>query len=202
MFLEHELAADGYTGCEIRPTPTRTEIIIRATKTREVLGEKGQRIRELTSVIQKRFGYRDGGVELYAERVMNRGLSAVAQAESLRFKLAQGLPVRRAVYGVMRNVMENEAKGVEVMISGKGRTQRAKGMKFVDGYLKKSGAAAKTFIDLAVRNVLLKSGILGIRVTIMLPWDPTGKKGPKDPLPDVVRILKPKKTDVHTTAAQ
>ena len=48
-FFEQELAEDGYTGCEVRPTPTRTEIIIRATRTKTVLGEKGQRIRELTA---------------------------------------------------------------------------------------------------------------------------------------------------------
>jgi ribosomal protein S3 len=36
-------------------THARTEIIIRATHTQEVLGEKGRRIRELTSLVQKRF---------------------------------------------------------------------------------------------------------------------------------------------------
>ena len=30
--------------------------------------------------------------------------------------------------------MENEAKGVEVIVSGKLRSQRAKAMKFCDGY--------------------------------------------------------------------
>lgn len=34
-------------------------------------------------------------MELYAERVNNRGLCAVAQAESLRYKLLGGLAVRR-----------------------------------------------------------------------------------------------------------
>ena len=53
--LTRELAEDGYAGVEVRTTPHRTEIIIRATKTQNVLGEKGQRIRELTSVVQKRF---------------------------------------------------------------------------------------------------------------------------------------------------
>jgi small subunit ribosomal protein S3e len=32
--LMHELAEDGYSGVEIRKTPMRTEIIIRATRTR------------------------------------------------------------------------------------------------------------------------------------------------------------------------
>ncbi len=42
--------------------------------------------------------------------VQNRALSAIAQAESLKFKLLGGLAVRRACYGVMRYVMENGAK--------------------------------------------------------------------------------------------
>jgi ribosomal protein S3 len=57
------------------------------------LGEKGQRIRELTSAVQKRFGFPEGSVEMFAERVHNRGLSAMAQAESLKFKLLGGLQV-------------------------------------------------------------------------------------------------------------
>ena len=58
-------------------------------------GTKGRRIRELTSVVQKRFKFPEGSVELYAEKVANRGLSAIAQAESLRYKLLGGLAVRR-----------------------------------------------------------------------------------------------------------
>ena len=36
-----ELAEEGYSGVEVRVTPMRTEIIIRATKTQSVLGRKG-----------------------------------------------------------------------------------------------------------------------------------------------------------------
>ena len=43
-----ELGEEGYSGVEVRITPMRTEVIIRATNTQNVLGEKGQRIRELT----------------------------------------------------------------------------------------------------------------------------------------------------------
>ena len=52
--LVRELAEDGYSGVEVRQTPARHEIIIRATRTQNVLGEKGRRIRELTAVVQKR----------------------------------------------------------------------------------------------------------------------------------------------------
>ena len=43
-----------------------------------------------------------------------------------------------------------------------------------------------------MRHVSLRQGMLGVRVTITLPWDPTGKTGPKMPLPDQVVIHEPK----------
>merc|ERR1711955_84998 len=173
-------------------TPSRTEIIILATRTQNVLGNKGQRIRELTSVVQKRFNYPDGAVELYAEKVATRGLCAIAQAESLRYKLIGGLAVRRACYGVLRFIMESGAKGCEVVVSGKLRGQRAKAMKFVDGLMIDSGDPVNEYVDMACRHVLLRQGVLGIKVKIMLPWDPQGKIGPKKPLPDHVSIVEPK----------
>ncbi|CAD5182665.1 unnamed protein product [Musa acuminata subsp. malaccensis] len=157
--LTRELAEDGYSGVEVRVTPMRTEIIIRATRTQNVLGEKGRRIRELTSVVQKRFNFPENGVELYAEKVNNRGLCAIAQAESLRYKLLGGLAVRRACYGVLRFVMESGAKGCEVIVSGKLRAQRAKSMKFKDGYMISSGQPVNEYIDSAVRHVLLRQNV-------------------------------------------
>lgn len=186
------MSDDGFAGVEVRQTTQRTEVIIRATRTKDVLGEKGRRIRELTSVVQKRFNLPDGSIELYAERVAFRGLSALAQAESLRFKLLNGIAVRRACYGVLRVVMESEAKGVEVKVTGKLRGQRAKKMKFRDGYMVKTGQPAKDFVDVGIRHVLLKQGVIGIKVSIMLPTDPEGKKGPAHTLPDIVKVLEPK----------
>merc|ERR1712226_1622210 len=194
--LTRELAEDGYSGVEVRITPMRTEIIIRATRTQSVLGDKGRRIRELTSVVQKRFRFQEGSVELYAEKVANRGLCAIAQCESLRYKLLGGLAVRRACYGVLRFIMESGAKGVECIVSGKMRGARAKAMKFKDGYMVSSGQPAAEYIDTAVRHVLLRQGVLGLKVKIMKEWDPKGKTGPKTPLPDVVTVHQPKEDEL------
>jgi len=190
--LQEELGEDGYSGVEVRVTPVRTEVIIRATRTQAVLGDKGRRIRELTSLVQKRFNFPEGNVELYAERVQNRALSAIAQAESLRFKLLGGLAVRRACYGVLRYIMENGAKGCELTVSGKLRAARAKAMKFRDGYMIKSGNAAREYVDYAVRHLKMKQGVLGIKVKIMLPYDPTGKNGCAVNQPDVITVKDPK----------
>merc|ERR1711907_801251 len=112
-------------------------------------------------------GFSKKGVELYAERVFSRGLCAQAQTESLRYKLLGGLAVRRACYGVLRFIMESGAKGCEVIVSGKLRAARAKAMKFNDGFMKRSGQASKEFVDVAVRHVMMRQGVLGIKVSIM-----------------------------------
>jgi len=191
-FLATELAAEGYSGVQVRQTPARKEVIILATRTQNVLGEKGRRIRELTALVQKRFGFPEGTVELYAEKVAQRGLCAIAQAESLRYKLVGGLAVRRACYGVLRYIMESGAKGCEVVVSGKLRGQRAKSMKFNDGLMIHSGEPSRLYVNSAVCHVPLRQGVLGIKVKIMLPHDPTGKNGPREPLPDHVDISDPK----------
>jgi len=88
--------------------------------------------------------------------------------------------------------MESQAKGCEVVVSGKLRGQRAKSMKFVDGLMIHSGNPTQDYLQQAVRHVLLRQGILGIKVKIMLPHDPKGQSGPKTPLPDHVQIVEPK----------
>lgn len=191
-FFTRELGVEGYSGVKVLRTAVRTEIIIRATKTQDIVGEKHRRIRELTSLVQKRFNFPPGNVVLYADRVSNRALSAIAQAESIRYKLLGGLAVRRACYGVLKYIMENGAKGCELIVSGKLRAQRAKAMKFKDGYMITSGDAASSYVDTATRSIKLKQGVLGIKVRIMLPHDPTGVAGTAVVQPDVIEIREPK----------
>merc|ERR1712146_107208 len=178
-----ELAEDGYAGVEIKKTPKSTEIVILATRTQHVLGEKGRRIRELTAFIQKRFGFQKDEVELFAEKVANRGLCAVAQCENLRYKLTGGLAVRRACYGVVRFVMESGAKGCEVIVSGKLRAQRAKAMKFGDGFMISSGNPTREYIDTAVRHVPMRQGMIVSRSRLCCPTTPRARL--------VLRLLSP-----------
>lgn len=92
--------------------------------------------------------------------------------------------------------MESGAKGCEVVVSGKLRAARAKSMKFTDGFMIHSGQPAKDFIDHATRHVLLRQGVLGIKVKIMRasssPGDPAGEKSSGKGLPDSVTIIEPK----------
>ena len=181
---------------EVRVKPLGTEIRILATKVQDVIGEnKGRRIRELTSLLQKRFGYEEGKLELVVRRVERRGLCASAQVESLKFKLLSNIPLRLAANSVINSVLKDGAKGCEVIVSGKLSQQRAKTMKFKSGYMICSGQPKLDFIDVGIRHVFLKQGIMGLKVKIMLPYDPTGKAGVKKQIPDNVIIEDPREKD-------
>jgi len=192
-FLRRMLAEDGYAGVEIKPRPECTQIVIKCTKTPEVV----KRIPYIQKLLQLRHNFdKDDAIKVFAEKVQPRGLSARAQAQSICYKLKGGLAVRRACYGGLKFIMDNgNAKGVQIIISGKLRGARAKAMKFKEGYMITSGEAKKQYITEAVEHVLLRQGTIGVRVTIMLPHDPEGRAGVPDPLPDVVIVNNPKTYD-------
>merc|ERR1712025_792982 len=147
--------------------------------------------RELTSVVQKRFNFPEGTVELYAEKVATRGLCAIAQAESLRYKLIGGLAVRSVLrcsplhHGVRSQGMRG--RGLWQAQRSESQGHEVRGCLMIH-----SGDPVNEYVDMACRHVLLRQGVLGIKVKIMLPWDPQGKIGPKKPLPDHVSIVEPK----------
>ncbi|KAK6147644.1 hypothetical protein DH2020_018556 [Rehmannia glutinosa] len=183
-------------------TPANAKMATQMSKKRKFVAD-GVFFAELNEVLMRelaedgysgmeRFKFPENSVELYAEKVNNRGLCAIAQAESLRYKLLGGLAVRRACYGVLRFVMESGAKGCEWKIEG----SACQVHEVQDGYMISSGQPVKEYIDSAVRHVLLRQGVLGIKVKIMLDWDPKGKQGPTTPLPDLVTIHPPKEEEL------
>merc|ERR1712232_1137771 len=161
------------------------------------------------SLIQKRFGFEERHVTIKFDPIRNKGLCASAQAEMLKTKLLKGVAVRSAALSIINTVMKfGEAKGCEVVVSGKMRVQRAKVMKYKSGYLISTGQPKKDYVDTAIRHCFFKQGIIGVKVKIMLPTaDATGKMkgGVKKPLPDVVVINPPKdeqEPDVYPAQTQ
>ena len=57
---------------------------------------KGQRIRVLTSFVQKRFNFPENSVELFAGRVENRAACAMAQCELVRLGHAHARGARKS----------------------------------------------------------------------------------------------------------
>ena len=191
-FLTRSLGFEGFAGIEVHVRARKTEIKVRCTKAKELVTAHARKAREIQSFIEKRFGYSESEnpVEISFKGVMNRSLCAAAQAEYLKFKLLKGLPVRMAATGVINLVMNRgEATGCEVVVSGKLRGQRAKAQKYRQGYLVSTGQPKLDMVDVAIRHVQLRQGILGVKVKIMLPPSPQRR------LPDDVKILDPKEEE-------
>ena len=98
--------------------------------------------------------------------------------------------------------MDKGAKGCEVVVSGKLRGQRAKAMKFTDGYMIHAGDATNYYVEKAVKHVHLRQGVIGIKVKIMLPHDPTGDDGVSRDLPDAITVHDPDKAEVFDSNQQ
>ena len=186
--LTRELTKEGYGGCEVRQTPTRTEIIIKAANTKEFVDNHGRRLQEVRMMIQKRWRLKEDSLEIFIDRIQRKGLSALNQLESLRYKLIARIPARRAAYSIIRFVMDAGARGCEVAISGKLRGARASTSKYKEGYMVKSGDVTKQFVTQAVGHIPMKQATIGIRVLIMLAQDPSGISGPKESQPDVIKV--------------
>jgi small subunit ribosomal protein S3 len=83
--------------------------------------------------------------------------------------LERGVHFRRAGFWALNQVMEAGALGVEIIISGKLRTERARYEKFKAGYLPRCGEPPLKYMRKAEVHVQLKPGIFGVKVRIMPP---------------------------------
>ncbi len=57
---------------------------------------------------------------------------------------------------------------LQVIVKGKVRAQRAKAMKFGDGYMVSSGHPAKIYLEKAFTHVQMRQGSIGIKVRARL----------------------------------
>jgi small subunit ribosomal protein S3e len=195
-FLTKVLGAEGYAGIEVRATSVSTEIRIKVARHENLMDDGARRVREIKSLIEKRYNFNDedNKVELTIrpmEDERDRTLCAAANVEKLRSDLLEGRPVRMAVNGVINAVMRKRAIGVQIIVSGKIRGQRAASQKYSSGYLISTGQPQKEFIDTAIRHVLMRQGVLGLQVQIMA--DVKKKVGDRTILmPDYIEIHDPK----------
>jgi small subunit ribosomal protein S3e len=202
-FLQSTLGMEGYAGIEIRATSVNTEIRVRAAKCNELLAKQTRKVKEIKAMIEKRYHFNDtdNKVDLAIKPLpYDRNLSAAANVETLKYKLLQGTPVRMAANNILGTVIRRGgAIGCEIRIAGKIRGQRAKAQKYTQGYQVSTGQPRDDFIDVAVRNVELRAGVLGVKVKIM--QGTKIKIGAKEMvMPDFIQITEPKDDEDQNAA--
>ena len=164
----------------LEKSPNGERVTIYTSAPGLVIGRQGSNIKKLTSTLQEEFGFANpqvkiGEVEdmfLSASIVAKRIANDLANYGSQKFKLSG--------FRALMGVMNAGAMGVEIRISGKLPSSRAKSWRFAKGYLKKTGYVSDFLVDHAIDSVTLKTGVVGIKVSIMQP---------NTPLPDKIEYL-------------
>ena len=164
-FLRSELDNSGYSGCSLQKTPMGTRITIRTSRPGLVIGKKGKKIKELTELVKQKFNINVPTIDV--DTIEEPDLNAQIQAERIAYAINKGQNYRRATYSIIRRIIKSGARGVEVHISGKVTSQRARNQVFRSGVINKCGTPAYEGVDKGIAHLTLKSGVLGIRVSIM-----------------------------------
>ena len=205
--LQGALADFGFSGIEVNFTKGKTEVRVLISQFNKLMNPEAKnsiKINELKGLIEQRFGFNrnpDHKFALFVKRTFHKGIEAQEQAEILKKRLMMGTPARSAAMYVIRNMLNRGAKGCEVIISGKLRQQRAKSMKYKDGFMIHTGQPKRVFISAAVRHLELRQGIMGIKVKIMLPYNPEAASGKgfgiPHTLPDIITFKEQKNDEEY-----
>ncbi len=166
-FLRKELKHAGYSRAEVKRTPLGTRIIIYALRPGLVIGGGGENIKKLTDYISRRFRVENPHLEV--EQVSDQYLDANVVAWRVARSLERGGYFKRVANLLVERIMQAGAKGVEIRLSGKLPSARAKTWKFIAGNLRKCGQEVIDKARVAYDVALTKPGIIGVRVTIIPP---------------------------------
>lgn len=168
-FIQESLKNVGHSHTKLLRTPLGEKIVIYASRPGLIVGRKGENIKKLTNVLKKRFNFENPQIEI--SEVENPNLDAQIVAERIASTLERfGIQKFKAIgHKTMQEVMNAGALGIEISMSGKIPSARAKSWRFYSGYLKKSGDIALTGVKHAHAQAQLKPGTVGVKVSILPP---------------------------------
>ncbi len=184
-FVGQTIGTGKYSHLDIKKTPLGEKIVIYTARPGLVVGKKGENIKLLTEVLKKRFKMENPQIEV--SEITSPDLDAQTVADQIVSVLEKFGPKRfKSVgYKTLQKIIDAGALGAEIIISGRGLPgSRAKSWRFYDGYMKKSGDIAVSFVKKAQTTANLNSGSIGVKVSIMLP---------DTQLPDKIKIKEPQK---------
>ncbi|MBA7521522.1 hypothetical protein ES705_13629 [subsurface metagenome] len=164
-YLADTLRNAEYGGVEVRRTPLGDRVVLRVGRVGLAIGGRGKNIRRITEVLQDKYQLDNPQIEV--TEVENPETDARIMAYRLASSLERGRHFRRSAHGIIRRIVSTGAKGVEIKISGKITSQRARVETFRAGFVAKCGEPASKYVDVGKAQALIRRGLLGVQVEIM-----------------------------------
>jgi len=168
-FIGETLKNVGFSHAKLHKTPLGEKVVIYASRPGLIVGRKGENIQKLTQSLKSKFKLENPQIEIV--EIENPNLDPKIVAEKITSSLERfGISKFKGIgHKMMFDAMNSGAKGIEILISGKVPSARARRWRFYQGYLKKSGDIAITGIKVAYTQAHLKTGVIGVQVRIMPP---------------------------------
>jgi small subunit ribosomal protein S3 len=166
-YVKKSLSRVGLSSVKLQRTSVGERVVVVASRPGLVVGRGGSTIQKLTRELKEEFGLENPQIEI--EEIKDFNLDATVVAESVVNQLERFGTQRFKGVGhkTVEAIMRSKALGVEILISGKIPSSRAKTWRFADGYMKKCGDLAITGVDTAIDFASLKTGVVGVQVRIM-----------------------------------
>jgi len=187
-YVKNTLKRVGHSHTRLQKTPLGEKIVIYAMRPGLIVGKKGSNIKKLTNTLKRKFNLENPQIEI--AEVDNPSIDAQIVAERIAETMEKfgSQRFKGICHKTMEDTMRNEALGIEILISGKVPSSRAKVWRFYTGYLKKSGDIAQIGVRKAYADAQLKTGTVGVQVRIM-PADVE--------LPDDIKIVADRNTVIE-----
>jgi len=168
-YIKKYLGKGRISKVRIEYTPVGEKIIISTNKPGLIIGRGGEKIGELTSTLKKKFKLENPHIEI--DEIKKSEFDAQIMADEIALGLERFGPLKFKViaYRTLQKIMNSGALGVEIRLSGKLPSSRAKSWRFAQGYLKKTGDSAKV-VDRAQSRAQTKPGTVGVKVSILSPY--------------------------------
>lgn len=168
-YVTKSLGRVGHSYTKIVRTPLGDKVVIYASRPGLVIGRQGENIKLLTKTLKNKFKLENPQIEIV--EVQNPNLDAQIVAETVASALERYGPDRfkGIAHKVITDTLKAGALGIELLISGKVPSARAKTWRFYSGYIKKCGDVSVNGMRNATSVAQIKSGAIGIRVKLMPP---------------------------------
>jgi len=167
-YVKKALGKGRISSVKIEYTPVGEKIIVATNKPGLVIGRRGERINELTSFLKKRFKLENPHIEILEIIKPEFDSQLIADEIALSLERLGSLKFKIIAYRMLQKIMDSGALGVEIRLSGKLPSERAKSWRFASGYLKKTGDTAK-IVNKAQSVGKTNAGVVGVKVSILSP---------------------------------
>ena len=163
-YLRSKIKDAGFSNVEVSKTPTGTRVVLHVTRPGIVIGRKGTGIKELTEKLETEYGLKNP--QIAVEEITKPELSPEVMCNRMASHLERGTAFRRATMWTIQQIMENDAMGTEITISGKLRGDRSAFEKHTAGILPRAGHHADVIVAEDIAHVETPMGLIGVRIRI------------------------------------